>query len=1711
MDLGNKVQEISFDKIWGPKLGSAWLLGEYAFVRNLESDNRIFLKCQKSKNRCKATAVIDKVTNTAYNRQVTHNHEPPDPMEYKYVRQDASDGESSIPSSLSSLDDLSDDSSDDEGYRRPPVRSPRQSGRSPRPPLDGDLPSDLDSDESSSGSSSSSSSSSNSSNSSIESSSSRPSSPEPDDGQGDANFCEKCNRAFATPAVYRKHMEMGRHKNKKGLYACVECGKEYQYLNALQSHEALHAMISRAQVQAESSSSSDQSEDESSGSDYPSSSKGNNPPKAASPKGGQETISWDVLSNQAKYCTKCNQTFTSSSELREHIKLGIHKDSKGWYTCPMCNLQFEFLRTLQVHEEVQHKGEKPAAEPENDSSSDEASFKESSNAGSESAISDPEQLAAGSSKKKASPAVPLSPSKRSRMDFNDANYCQLCDRTFTTKSLFNKHMSAGRHKNEKGLYACRLCLKEFQFEKALQSHETMHSGPEIFQGAQETLFFRQADKALTEVEMNMKAKKKTTPVVTPRPVKSKPPGEPLEAVEYQEIHFRNQTKKWLIKNYIFMKASESEKKINLRCRERNACRATAYIDKADKCAYLRQGHHSHSPPSLEQMSLTEKLTVVSVGLKDPNQAGTSAAPEDESIGTEAKMYDTTKTKLPKQESVELIPVDNIVDVVVKDKEVVIHTVTEANRPVVIHADAGEKLMMQKREAKKHMKHQMKSSDLPVEAEETVGTEMIVESEETVATDTPVGTRVGAEPGVESEVEVQTTVGMETMVETVTTVGAEAMVGVESTVGEEMTVETVEEVVTQVEVETNETAGKRLSLQKPASEEVVEEEVVESFVVEEVVQGQTTPEERAKPPDEGKEGKAQEPAQKQQQDVGVVRLSIGTFQVHSTETKQSVTKTVKDSTDEQAGKSQDGKETVLAQIPVLEETPVLAKIPVEAETPVLAKIPVEAETPVLAKIPVEAETPVLAKIPVEAETPVLAKVPVEAETPVLAKIPVEAETPVLANIPVEAETPVLAKIPVEAETPVLAKIPVLAETPVLEAKPAETAQPEKGDEDALKGAGGENASVDQTSSEGKGQKEHVSVAGHGDGRLEVGKEKNNQESEQVGMKETVVETEAGKEKQLDNKLEEVIQPEEKDVKTDDGERVRAAEDKSIPDIQSKVSETLHSDSRTDGGGRELRPERDKLEPGGEPQEEEVAGTCEDGLHCPTSAEGSLDSDVHAKQDAADSSHPAPEMKNDATKKPDGTENVVDKETPNNQSEGVTFLAVEGSMECQSQSRLEARETSLDKLESRDETTSDQASTANNLKQDSSSDQPAGGCTKVDPGSKISVTATMSDNSQEVAMSSSEEDNSEREHRAEDVNTNQEIPSLPSSELDEGNVSGLKTSLDDDEEKSGKSGISSLQASCENDTIIAESASKADSISPKEDDFSDKREARKGILNSKEDQDSKEVSSDAEPASFDCGMDVDSDAASSPRCLEIDDTDGAQSGSSGDVSQLKKCDVTDKKAGDDDDNTMQTERNQAGDHQEHSEVEETSSASTQENVGPEQHTSGEEYQSQEGVCKVSVEEDMASELLKLAESWKVTVKVDKVSETPTMEESSMKNDKAEMEDTTQRSPMQVQLSTGEQSEPEQSNPEEKLTSVDGDENEQGIPIEGETSHDHTGESEIDDSNKSILLTNLSPDCDAETVKNQKRSDMKRRLKRWMMMMMILGRKMMNIWRNMMKLYQ
>ena len=113
--------------------------------------------------------------------------------------------------------------------------------------------------DSSSKSSSNSSSDDDSSKSSDSSSASRSSSSAQDneDLGSDSNYCERCDRAFATPSMYRRHMEMGRHKNKKGLYACVECGKEYQFLNGLQSHEALHAMVSRAQVAEESSSSSE--------------------------------------------------------------------------------------------------------------------------------------------------------------------------------------------------------------------------------------------------------------------------------------------------------------------------------------------------------------------------------------------------------------------------------------------------------------------------------------------------------------------------------------------------------------------------------------------------------------------------------------------------------------------------------------------------------------------------------------------------------------------------------------------------------------------------------------------------------------------------------------------------------------------------------------------------------------------------------------------------------------------------------------------------------------------------------------------------------------------------------------------------------------------------------------------------------------------------------------------------------------------------------------------------------------------------------------------------------------------------------------------------------------------------------------------------------------------------------------------------------------
>ena len=108
-ELGAEVsfRSIECSKFWGLQKGSGWLVGDYVFVRNLESDNRIFLKCQQNKKGCRATAVIDKVTNTAYNRQMTHNHEAPSRKEYKHVKKDltvTSDGETSIPSSLSSLE-----------------------------------------------------------------------------------------------------------------------------------------------------------------------------------------------------------------------------------------------------------------------------------------------------------------------------------------------------------------------------------------------------------------------------------------------------------------------------------------------------------------------------------------------------------------------------------------------------------------------------------------------------------------------------------------------------------------------------------------------------------------------------------------------------------------------------------------------------------------------------------------------------------------------------------------------------------------------------------------------------------------------------------------------------------------------------------------------------------------------------------------------------------------------------------------------------------------------------------------------------------------------------------------------------------------------------------------------------------------------------------------------------------------------------------------------------------------------------------------------------------------------------------------------------------------------------------------------------------------------------------------------------------------------
>ena len=88
------------------------------------------------------------------------------------------------------------------------------------------------------------------------SSSSSSSSDEDDEDSVQTNYCDKCDRAFATANLYRKHMAAGRHKNKKGLYSCVECGKQYTFLKALQSHEALHAKAAQASMGFGSSSDS---------------------------------------------------------------------------------------------------------------------------------------------------------------------------------------------------------------------------------------------------------------------------------------------------------------------------------------------------------------------------------------------------------------------------------------------------------------------------------------------------------------------------------------------------------------------------------------------------------------------------------------------------------------------------------------------------------------------------------------------------------------------------------------------------------------------------------------------------------------------------------------------------------------------------------------------------------------------------------------------------------------------------------------------------------------------------------------------------------------------------------------------------------------------------------------------------------------------------------------------------------------------------------------------------------------------------------------------------------------------------------------------------------------------------------------------------------------------------------------------------------------
>ncbi|XP_072018432.1 uncharacterized protein [Amphiura filiformis] len=344
-------------------------------------------------------------------------------------------------------------------------------------------------------------------------------------------YCKICKKASRNASMYKDHVKEGLHINQNGMYQCEVCKAEFEFVSRLKLHwtrakDECHSSLeklaaerkkidgSKGQVTETASKKKTEGQNlhrtRAKGASHFSLEKLAAETKKIAGSKGQNTAVAPETKSQSQHaiilkyqCKICNRDFEFQSYLKRHrdrtkgkcqaspekpipvkAKKSVvpneestgmvskkstipqgqnvadsfyaeHLNEKtGFYQCKVCFAQYQYKSKLKRHW-VNSKGRCL--------SSDKLALLETKKLdGSK------EQSGEMASVKK------TIPEGQTVADEGTDNFCKTCSRSFSNRRLFEKHMTAGLHKNLKGMYACDACGAECQLVSLLQSHRLEH-------------------------------------------------------------------------------------------------------------------------------------------------------------------------------------------------------------------------------------------------------------------------------------------------------------------------------------------------------------------------------------------------------------------------------------------------------------------------------------------------------------------------------------------------------------------------------------------------------------------------------------------------------------------------------------------------------------------------------------------------------------------------------------------------------------------------------------------------------------------------------------------------------------------------------------------------------------------------------------------------------------------------------------------------------------------------------------------------------------------------------------------------------------------------------------------------------------------------------------------------------------------------------------